>query len=398
VNGRGSGERTARRRGRLRRPRLRLGTVRARFTLAYAGLLGGTGVALVVLFYAYLDVANLVQVGIRPTEADGERGVPPEPWPGEETASAVSRTVANAGLIALVLVVVLIAMWIGWLIAGRLLRPLDAINDTAVRVGHGDLSRRVELTGPDDEFANLARVLNAMLDRIRQSVEAHRRFAANASHELRTPLATNKAMLSVALDDPADADLVRLASRLQQVNEHSIETVEALLDLADIGQAPLELEAVDLARIAAGQVEDLLGEAEARSVAVTTDLRPAPAYGSPVLLTRLVANLLQNATRHNHDGGEVWVRTGERDGAAWVEVANTGAVVPPEVAPTLVDPFVRRQGRTEGRSGGRADGPEHAGRGLGLAIVDSIATAHRARLDVVPRDGGGLRVSVLLPR
>lgn len=392
MSGRGSGERTARRRGPGRWPRLGLGTVRARFTIAYAGLLGGTGVTLVVLFYAYLDVANLVQVGVRPTEADG--GVPPESWTGDETASAASRPVANAGLIVLVLVVVLVAMWIGWLIAGRLLRPLDAINETAVRVGHGDLSRRVELTGPDDEFANLARVLNAMLDRIRQSVEAHRRFAANASHELRTPLATNRAMLSVALDDPADADLVRLASRLQQVNEHSIETVEALLDLADIGQAPLDLEAVDLARITAGQVEDLRGETGARSVAVTTDLRPAPAYGSRVLLTRLVANLLQNATRHNHDGGEVWVRTGDRDGAAWVEVANTGAVVPPEVAPTLVDPFVRRRGRTEDRTGG----PGSAGRGLGLAIVDSIATAHRARLDVVPRDGGGLRVTVLLPR
>lgn len=381
-------ERTTRGRGRW--SRLGLGTVRARFTIAYAGLLGGTGVTLIVLFYVYLDVANLVQVGVRPTEADGGSGVPPETWSGEDVTSAVSRPVANAGLIVLVCVVVLVAMWIGWLIAGRLLRPLDAINDTAVRVGHGDLSRRVELAGPDDEFANLARVLNAMLDRIRQSVEAHRRFAANASHELRTPLATNKAMLSVALDDPADADLLKLAGRLQQVNEHSIATVEALLDLADIGQDPLVLEPVDLARIAAGQVEDLLGEVEARSVTVTTDLRPAPGYGSPVLLTRLVANLLQNATRHNHDGGEAWVRTGVRDGAAWVEVANTGAVVPPEVAPTLVDPFVRRQGRTEDH--------ENVGRGLGLAIVDSIATAHRARLDVVPRAGGGLRVTVLLPR
>jgi signal transduction histidine kinase len=364
--------------------------VRARFTIAYAGLLGGTGLTLVVLFYVYLDVANLVQVGVRPTETDGGGGVPARTWPSGEMTAAESRPIANAGLIALVLVVVLVAMWIGWLIAGRLLRPLDAINDAAVRVGHGDLSRRVELTGPDDEFANLARVLNAMLDRIRQSVEAHRRFAANASHELRTPLATNKAMLSVALDDPEDADLLKLAGRLQQVNEHSIATVEALLDLADIGQGTLDVESVDLARIAAGQVEDLREEARARSVTVSTDLRPAPAHGSPVLLARLVANLLQNAIRHNHEGGAVWVRTGVRDGAAWAEVTNTGAVVPPEVAPTLVDPFVRRQGRTEDR--------ENAGRGLGLAIVDSIATAHRARLDVVPRDGGGLRVSVLLSR
>lgn len=174
------------------------------------------------------------------------------------------------------------------------------------------------------------------------------------------------------------------------MNEHSIVTLEALLDLADIGQAPLDLEAVDLARIAAGQVEDLLPEAGARSLTVTTDLRPVPAYGSRVLLTRLVANLLQNATRRNHAGGAVWVRTEERDGAAWVEVANTGVVVPPEVAPTLVDPFVRRQSRT----GDGADG----GRGLGLAIVDSIATAHRVRLDVLPRDGGGLRVTVLPSR
>ena len=365
---------------------LGLGTVRARFTLAYAGLLGGTGAALVLLFYVWVDFAGLAQMGVRPTEADLAGGKVPS-MPAEPVGPTL---LGNAGFISAACFVVLVAMWIGWLIAGRLLRPLDAINDTAVRVGHGDLSRRVELTGPDDEFANLARVLNAMLDRIRQSLEAHRRFAANASHELRTPLATNKAMLSVALDDPVDADLLKLAGRLHQVNEHSIATVEALLDLADIGQDPLDLEAVDLARITAGQVEDLRGEAATRSVTVTADLRPAPAYGSPVLLTRLVANLLQNATRHNLDGGDVWVRTGVRDGAAWVEVANTGAVVPPEVAPTLVDPFVRRQGRTEGR--------ENGGRGLGLAIVDSIATAHRARLEVTPRDGGGLRVMVRLPR
>lgn len=379
---RGSGE--SRERGR----RLGLGTVRARFTLAYAGLLGGTGVTLVLLFYAYVDLAGLAQAGVRPTEADGASSAPPAPT--VDATPAGPTVITNAGFIAAVCLVVLIAMWIGWLIAGRLLRPLDAINDTAIRVGYGDLSSRVELTRPDDEFANLARVLNAMLDRIRQSVEAHRRFAANASHELRTPLATNKAMLSVALDDPADTDLLELASRLQQVNQHSIETVEALLDLADIGQGPLDLEVVDLAELTAGQVEDQLRDVDARSITVTTDLRTTPAYGSRVLLTRLVANLLQNAVRHNHDGGAIWVRTAERDGAACVEVANTGAVVPPDVAPTLVDPFVRRQGRTEDQGDG--------GRGLGLAIVDSIATAHRARLDVSPCAGGGLRVTVLLPQ
>jgi two-component system sensor histidine kinase VanS len=349
--------------------------------------LGGTGVTLVLFFYAYVDMAGLAQRGIRPTEPGGAAGAQ---VPSIDAVPTESVIAANAGFIAGVCAVVLVAMWIGWLIAGRLLRPLDAINDAAMRVGHGDLSRRVELTGQEDEFANLARVLNAMLDRIRQSVEAHRRFAANASHELRTPLATNKAMLSVALDDPTDADLLELANRLQQVNEHSIETVEALLDLADIGQDPLDLEPVDLAELTAGQIEDLLRDAGARAVTVTTEIGPAPAYGSRVLLTRLVANLLQNAVRHNHDGGAVWVRTGMRDGGACVEVVNTGAVVPPEMAPTLVDPFVRRQGRTEVR--------EDGGRGLGLAIVDSIATAHRARLDVAPRDGGGLRVTVLLPR
>jgi two-component system sensor histidine kinase VanS len=277
-------------------------------------------------------------------------------------------------------------MGAGWLIAGRLLRPLDRINDTALQVGHGDLTRRVDLLGPDDEFANLARVLNTMLDRLHDSLEAHRRFAANASHELRTPLATDKAMLTVALDDPADTDFIGLAERLLISNQESIDTVEALLDLSDAQHGAIESEPVDLAVLAEEALAAARDAVDARAIRVETRLDPAVTVGDPVLWRRLVTNLLQNAVRHNRDGGTIWLRTGDADGRPFFESANTGDVLDPATMPTLVEPFTR----TRGRTGSGKD----SNRGLGLTIVAAIAAAHRADVEHRARAGGGLIVRV----
>jgi two-component system sensor histidine kinase VanS len=354
-------------------------SVRFRFTLVYAGLLGGTGITLVTLFYSYIQIAGLAQVATRPTDATLNDLPATAPEPKDPFAS-------NLIFIALALLVILTAMWVSWWIAGRLLRPLDSINETAMRIAQGDLSHRVALDGPDDEFASLARALNSMLTRLHQALDAHRRFAANASHELRTPLATNKAMLSVALQDPGDTDFIELTRRLHMTNEESIGTVEALLDLADMENATFEPEVLDLSTLVGHQLDHAHADMAAEGLIFETALASAPTTGSAVLWNRLLGNLIQNAIRHNLRGGTVWVFAGVRDGRPFVQIENTGRVIPPELVPNLTEPFVRARGRTSAGAVGS--------RGLGLSIVASIADAHHARLTIAARDSGGLSVVV----
>lgn len=360
-------------------------SVRVRFALAYAGLLAGTGAALVILFYTYLRFVP--GYSTRPSAPAGTESSDPAPL---APVDAEPTLLSNIILVALALAIVIFAMWIGWVVAGRLLRPLATINDAAIRVGQGDLDHRIHLAGPDDEFANLARAFDSMLDRIQTSLAAHQRFAANASHELHTPLSTNKTMLDVALGDPAGTDFVELARRLQRTNQENIATVDALLDLADIGQVELDMSAVDLRDLAEAVVRDAETEAAARSITASTALSPAAARGNAPLLSRLVTNLVQNAVRHNLTGGSVDVRTGSDPERAWIVVENTGEPVSPDAAATLTEPFVR--------AGGRTTSPDHAGRGLGLAIVQSIVLAHGGALALAPRPGGGLVVTVSIPR
>jgi two-component system sensor histidine kinase VanS len=361
-----------------------LTSVRTRFTLAYAILLAGTGVALVSLFYTYIGVAGVVAVGVRPASS-----TEPAPSAVVEPSAPADPLLTNVGFVSLAVLIVAVAMWLGWLIAGRLLRPLDAIHRTARQVAQGDLSPRAEVLGPDDEFAELTRVFNRMLDRIELSLEAHRRFGANASHELRTPLATNKAMLTVALDQPDDSDLVELARRLQIVNQHSIDTVEALLDLAEAEQPVPNVERVDLAEIVRNGMPAVGDEARASGLAVTIHLLPAPVVGSRVLLTRVIANLLHNAVRHNVLHGSVDLQTAIIDGRAQFAVTNTGPDVPESLVETLTEPFVRQAGRTAATSA--------EGVGLGLAIVTSITRAHGGEFELTRVEGGGLTARFSLP-
>lgn len=366
------------------RARVPFTSVRARFALAYAGLLAGTGVALAILIYTYLRFVP--GYSVRPTGPSSTENSDPaavEPIVGGPTA------LSNLVLVGLVLGVIVVAMWVGWLIAGRLLRPLTTINEAARRVSFGDLDHRVRFTGPDDEFANLARTFDSMLDRLQHSLDAHRRFAANASHELHTPLSTNKTMLDVALDDPEAADLLELARRLRSTNQHNIDTVDALLDLARIDEGGIEKTTVDLRELADPLIEDAVAEAAARSITVTALLGAAPTHGSATLLSQLISNLLQNAVRHNLTGGTVAVRTDTHDARARIEVDNSGEPLSAEVLSTLTEPFIRARGRT-------AD-IHQGGHGLGLSIVQSIVDAHDGLLVLTPRSGGGLTATVTLP-
>ncbi|MEV7360496.1 MULTISPECIES: HAMP domain-containing sensor histidine kinase [unclassified Kitasatospora] len=283
----------------------------------------------------------------------------------------------------------------GWFIAGRVLRPLQDITRAAHRAASGALEHRIALAGPRDEFTDLSDAFDEMLERLQRSFDAQQRFAANASHELRTPLAITRTMLQVAAADPARQDWTTLVARLQDTNQRGIEISEALLQLADLGHTAPELEPLDLARTTRDALAAVQEEAAALGVTVTTDCRPAPATGNPVLLRQAAVNLLQNALRHNlPTGGSVTVTTGadpDRPGRVRLAVTNTGPRLAPETVPTLTEPFLRGRGRTA-----QSD-PARRGHGLGLAIVVAVTDAHHGDLGLAPAPGGGLHATLSLP-
>nr|WP_281381908.1 HAMP domain-containing sensor histidine kinase [Conyzicola lurida] len=284
----------------------------------------------------------------------------------------------------------------GWLLAGRMLRPLQRINGVARRVSDGSLDDRVRLDGPRDEFRELADTFDSMLDRLQGSLDEQRRFAANAAHELRTPYAIERSMLDVALADPAGIDLARLLLRLDETNRRGIEVVGALLALASLDDpAGLVRDPVDVAEIVSGVVDELRPAATAAGLTIDSEIGEGDIDGSATLVRQLVGNLVLNGIRHNLPGGWVTVRTstGPR-GTVQLEVANSGGVVSPSLLGTLTEPFVRGAGRVA-RAPGAGSAPE--GSGLGLALVARIAEVHGAVLRLEAPPTGGLVAHVVFP-
>lgn len=276
--------------------------------------------------------------------------------------------------------------WAGWFVAGKMLKPLQYVNAAAHRAASGKFDHRIALTGPRDEISELADNFDEMLAEIEQSVDAHRRFAANASHELRTPLATTRTMLDVALSTAPPEQRV-LLQQLRETNERSIDTVESLLDLAEVESVSTTLESVDLARLTASVIESVHDEAAEAEVRIEQRLRPTVVDGDPVLLRQLLTNLVQNAIRHNERGGTALVSTSVgADGIPRIEVSNDGDLIPADAMSQLADPFFRSRGRTSEAS--------LRGRGLGLSIVAAIAARHGASLELSPRHSGGLSAEV----
>ncbi|MCO5968321.1 sensor histidine kinase [Actinoallomurus soli] len=277
----------------------------------------------------------------------------------------------------------------GWILAGRMLAPLTRIADAARMASNGSLSHRIRLEGPEDEFRELADVFDTMLEELESHVAEQQRFAANASHELRTPLAISRTLLDAARNDTT-RDQGELLERLHTVNTRAIDLTEALLLLSRADRRSFTREPVDLSLIAEEVAETLLPLAEKRQITLDVTGEQARTVGSAALLLRMVTNLVQNAIVHNlPTGGTVTVHTEARHDASVLRVENTGHRVPADVVPTLTEPFQRGTERV------RSD--EHAGVGLGLAIVHSIVRAHDGTLDLTPRPTGGLLVTIRLP-
>ncbi|RBQ18033.1 two-component sensor histidine kinase [Spongiactinospora rosea] len=282
------------------------------------------------------------------------------------------------------------AFGLGWRTAGMVLRPLRKVTETARRVAQShDLTERLGYKGPRDEVKELTGIYDTMLDRLARSFDGQRRFVANASHELRTPLTINRTLVDVAVRRPdATEDVKRLGESLLLVNTRHERLIDGLLALAEGEQAVLDRRPFDLTDVAEHVLDQAAKEAAEQQVRLHRLLDPAPTLGEAVLVERLVQNLVENAIRHNHADGEVWVTTRRRADRVELVVANTGLQVPPYEIETIFQPFRRLHGdrlRSE------------RGSGLGLSIVRVIADAHGGTVTASPREEGGLTISVELP-
>jgi signal transduction histidine kinase len=383
-------------------------TIRLRLTLTYGIVFLVTGAALLTVGYLLVrhNLTARPNIGAELKQLGLSDAAPPSfnsgPGPGQFGPGSLERKVFNAaraqvvsqtlhrlaieyalGLIAMTALSVVV----GWLLAGRALGPLRAITATARRVSGQNLGERIDLQGPPDELKELADTFDGMLARLDAAFASQRHFVASASHELRTPLAIMRTELEVALADPqaSTGDLRAMGEALKETIDRSERLIEALLTLARSEGVSGRAERVDLTELAAVCVTDLSAQAHVAGVQTHTGhLQPAVTHGEPHLLERMIANLIDNAIRHNHPGGYLEVTTSTVGKTAHLIVRNSGAAITPDQANQLVEPF-RRLNR------------ETAGFGLGLSIVRSVIDAHQGSLSVEAQERGGLKISVSLP-
>jgi signal transduction histidine kinase len=397
-----------------RRWRLPRRTVRLKLTLLYGALFLACGAALLAITYVLVE--NRLPVMVTAHGGSGTTGgqnlsvicyqsltggspAVPSGTPeaiggcstvaqalGAQRSSELNQLLEESGIALAIMTVVSVAL--GWLVAGRVLRPLRTITTAARRISARNLHQRLALDGPDDELSELGKTFNGLLARLEGSFAAQRQFVANASHELRTPLARQRTLVEVALRDPNPTvgSLQAVCERVLATGEEQERLIEALLTLARSQRGLDRSEPLDLAAVTEDAVQASAAGSQSRGLRVHTALAEAPALGDPRLAERLAANLVDNAVRHNVPGGWVEVVTGLRAGRGILSVASTGPVIPPEKVDLLFQPF----GRLENRVG-------RDGLGLGLSIVTAIAAAHEADLRARPLPGGGLEVEVQFP-
>jgi signal transduction histidine kinase len=414
------------------RPGLPRRTVRLRLTLLYGGLFLVSGAALLAITYALVvhNTSGFIFTQGNRTSASavvegsgasgGEReskppvqsnGPPPGSRPRRierltptqqrqqdkrladeaerQHASMLDELLLQSGIALGLMSVISIAL--GWLVAGRVLRPLRTITTAARQISATNLHERLELEGPDDELKELGDTFDDLLARLEAAFQSQRQFVANASHELRTPLARQRALVQVAIADPnATVKTLRAAhTRVLAAGAEQERLIKGLLTLTRAQRGLEECEPVDLARLASSIVRARHSEAESRGLEIHAVLSTAPTVGDPRLVESLLANLVDNALRYNVPGGQVDVTTAVRGGRSLLSISNTGALVPAGALERLFQPFQRLgSDRTRRRD---------EGSGLGLSIVKAIADAHDATIIARPQPEGGLHVDVSFP-
>ncbi len=385
-------------------------TVRLRLTLLYSGLFLISGMALLATTYLLFRSSTGVDLIVpnaaahRPTSPGAHDGASLNPEVVRQVRQMFDAALArhhrglHQGLLqsAIALAVMtVVSIALGWLVAGRVLRPLRTMTAKTRQISERNLNERLALSGPSDELKDLADTVDGLLTRLEAHVSEQQRraaeqqrFAANASHELRTPLAITQALLEVARKDPSRAN-GELIDRLYAVNARAIDLTEALLLLSRADQRAFTSEQTDLSLIAEEATETLLPFAEEHGVTIETSSDTTPTIGSHALLLQLTTNLVHNAIVHNlPEQGTVWVTTSVRPKSVLLTIENTGEKLAPELVSTIGEPFRRGTERIH---------TDHAGVGLGLAISKTITQAHDGTLALTPRAAGGLCVTVQLP-
>ncbi len=327
---------------------------------------------------------------------------PKSPPPGLGVSASSVQTAQNAqhsadlhsllvwfavalGLMALVSVV------LGWLMAGRVLRPLRQITATARHISEHNLHQRLGVAGPSDEITDLSETIDALLGRLEGAFDAERAFVANASHELRTPLAMMRTSLDVAAGkSPAiSKDASVLSAKVREGLDQADQLVESFLVLARAQRGVIDgLTTVSLPQVTADALDTRAEDAAAANVSLQRSLDEAKVAGSATLLSLLAVNLVDNAIRYNETGGWVQVTTAAEGPSALLFVESSGPMLDPAEVGQLGRPFRRGGAERTGSDGGV---------GLGLSIVAAIAAAHHGTVELEARPQGGLRVAVKLP-
>jgi signal transduction histidine kinase len=404
-----------------RRRRVVPRTLRARLSITYAALFFASGAVLLALTYGLVATtlpsttsvsrltssqqASLNDACKQSEQVAKSKGTShPQPTGlsgactklANEAARAATRNQRDRALHNLLVfslvglgVMTLVSGGLGWMMAGRALRPVSKITDTAKRASERHLGERLHLQGPEDELKGLADTFDDMLDRLDRAFAAQRRFVADASHELRTPLTVVRTAIDVTLSkpDPTPEQLGAMAAKVRRALDQAQRLIESLLTLAVSERQPVTPEVVDLATLAEDALDTASDEIARGRLTIDAQLEPAPTSGDPALLERLVWNLVDNSVRHNVPTGWIGVRTGVDGPTTYVEVSNGGSPIDERVVESLFEPFRRIEERTNAIDGV----------GLGLTIVKSIATAHDGTVTADARPDGGLLVRVALP-
>lgn len=364
---------------------MRVNRLRWRLTLLYCGASVASGVVLLLIIVA-------LSRSLPPADVPMISGVPvlPDTPPGGASSPELSQFRSDLLILpfAALAIMAALSLAVGWVIAGRMLRPVQTMTGRLRQISGRNVHERLAVPGPRDEFKDLADTIDALLGRLEGALDGHRRFVANAAHELRTPLTVEHALLEEPLIDP-DATAATYRANFEQlikVNRERGKLLESLLTLAGSEHGSVATEPLDLAGLTAHAMMERAGELERRGLRAETKIRPAELTGDPALIGRLVANLCDNAIQYNARGGAVEVTTRRSSGRALLIVRNTGPAVPAAEVDRMFEPFQRLH-RV-------ADDAHH---GLGLSIVRAIAVAHRAELAAFANPEGGLTVEISFP-
>jgi signal transduction histidine kinase len=394
----------------LRLPRR---TARLRLSLLYGGLFLVCGAGLLAITYGLVraNVPATVDVLGKPTTSSAlphahkaplplghphnrPAGTAPSPASLFEIADTQKRVDLNAELVwsgVALAIMTLVSFGLGWYVAGRVLRPVRTITRTAQTISARNLNERLAFDGPDDEFKELGDTLDQLFARLQGAFDSQRHFVANASHELRTPLTVERSLLQIALSDP-NPTIESLLATCQNAllnSEQQQHLIDGLLTLARSEGGLDNREPCDLAQITEQVLLTPSNDVDRLELTIATSLDRAPVEGNPRLLERLASNLVENAIHHNTPGGHAEITTGTRNQHAFLTITNGGPVIPADEIQRLFQPFQRLNGtRTQ----------HNNGHGLGLSIVQAIATAHDATITTNAQPDGGLSIEISFPR